>query len=95
MRGVRRLGFGALGLAVTLVFLIGLAAPAAALAVARPVVTSVSPASGSNLGGTTVTIHGKHFTVGGRSVVKKVLFGATAATNVKVKSAVTLTVRAG
>ena len=94
MRGVRRLGFGALGLAVTLVFLIGLAAPAAALAVARPVVTSVSPASGSNLGGTTVTIHGKHFTVDGRSVVKKVLFGATAATNVKVKSAVTLTVRA-
>jgi adhesin/invasin len=94
VRGVRRFGSGAIGLAVAVAILVSLASPAAALAVARPVVTAVSPANGSTLGGTTVTIHGKHFTVGGRSVVKKVLFGTTAATSVKVKSAVLLTVRA-
>ena len=94
MRGVRRFGLGVTGLVIAVLVVACLSSPAAALAVTRPVVTAVSPANGSTVGGTTVTIRGKHFTVGGKSVVKKVLFGATAATSIKVKSAVLLTARA-
>ena len=52
-----------------------------------PSVSSVSPASGSAVGGTTVTVNGAGFTG-----VKKVTFGGTAATNVTVSSAAKLTV---
>jgi IPT/TIG domain len=54
-----------------------------------PSVTAVSPASGTNAGGTTVTISGANFASGAT-----VLFGATAATAVVVDSATTIEAKA-
>ena len=59
----------------------------------RPSLTS-APAQGSTLGGTIVTIHGRHFRAQGHSLVKKVTFGKSAATKVHVRSATLITVRA-
>jgi hypothetical protein len=74
--------------------LVGLASPSFAFAAVRPVVSHVSPTSGSTLGGNTVTITGSHFTVGGRSNVKYVAFARYTATHLSVKSTSRLTVRA-
>ena len=54
--------------------------------VAPPTVTSVSPSSGSTLGGTAVTITGTNFAAGAT-----VTFGSAAATNVVVVSSTTIT----
>lgn len=54
-----------------------------------PSIASLSPASGSTSGGTTVTIHGAGFS---SAVGHAVTFGGTPATNVRVVDAVTLTV---
>ena len=51
-----------------------------------PTVTSLSPATGPERGGTTVTVHGTGFTS-----ASKVSFGSSAATTVKVTSPFTLT----
>ena len=93
-RRVLALGTGAVGLALAAVLVIGLAAPGSAFAAVKhkPVVTHVSPASGSTLGGNTVTIAGKNFRSGGKSAVKKVMFGTRAATHIHVKSATSITV---
>lgn len=56
-----------------------------------PTATSLSPASGSKRGGTTVTIYGSGFSGPGVTVTK-VLFGTSLATNVKVVSNSQLTV---
>jgi hypothetical protein len=72
----------------------GLASPDFAFAAAKPVVTHVSPATGSTLGGTTVRISGKHFMANGHSLVKKVRFGKRAATHVHVRSKGRITVTA-
>jgi hypothetical protein len=53
-----------------------------------PTITSISPTSGSHLGGTLVTIKGTNFTQ-----VQKVLFGTTAGLSVQVISASQITVR--
>jgi hypothetical protein len=71
-----------------------LALPATAAAATRPVVTSVRPAKGPALGGTVVTVRGRNFTSGRKSVVKAVRFGSQAATKVRVLSATRLTCRA-
>ena len=93
-RRVLALGTGAVGLALAAVLVIGLAAPGSAFAAVKhkPVVSHVSPASGSTLGGNTVTIAGKNFRSGGKSAVKKVMFGTRAATHIHVKSATSITV---
>ena len=78
---------GVLGVVLAMIVLMGLASPSSASAAAKPVVTHVSPASGSTVGGTTVTVRGKHFAARGKSAVKKVLFGKKAATHVRVLSA--------
>ena len=93
VRGALKLATGAIGLALAVVLVIGLASPGFALAAARPVVTHVSPAHGSTLGGNTVNIRGRHFTAHGHSLVRKVIFGKRAATKVKVHSATWITVR--
>jgi hypothetical protein len=54
-----------------------------------PIITSISPASGSIAGGTVITISGTGFT--GATAVK---FGSTAATSVKVTSVTTITATA-
>jgi hypothetical protein len=51
-----------------------------------PAVTAVTPATGTTLGGTTLTITGRNFAAGAT-----VMVGGTAATNVNVQSATTLT----
>ena len=56
---------------------------------ALPTVTSVSPNSGSTLGGTAVTITGTNFAAGAT-----VTFGGTAATNVVVVNSTTITATA-
>jgi len=78
---------GVLGVVLAMIVLMGLASPSSASAAAKPVVTHVSPARGSTVGGTTVTVRGKHFAARGKSAVKKVLFGKKAATHVRVLSA--------
>ena len=93
VRGALKLATGAIGLALAVVLVMGLASPGFALAAARPVVTHVSPAHGSTLGGNTVNIRGRHFTAHGHSLVRKVIFGKRAATKVKVHSATWITVR--
>ncbi len=54
--------------------------------IAQPTVSSVSPSSGSTLGGTAVTITGTNFAAGAT-----VTFGGTAATNVVVVSSTSIT----
>ncbi len=64
----------------------GLSAPTSVAIKQPPTVTSLSPATGPERGGTTVTVHGTGFTS-----ASKVSFGSTAATTVKVVSPFTLT----
>ena len=94
LRRALRLATVVLGLTLAVVLVMGWASPGFALAAAKPVVTRVSPAYGSTLGGNTVTIRGKHFSAHGHSLVRKVTFGKGAATRVKVHSATWITVRA-
>jgi hypothetical protein len=89
-----KLGAGVLGLALTAMLLVSLASPSFAFAAVRPVVSHVSPTSGSTVGGNTVTITGSHFTVGGRSNVQYVAFARYTATHLSVKSTSRLVVRA-
>src|ERR1035437_6961573 len=93
-RGALKLATGVIGLALAIVLIVGLASPGSAFAASRPVVTHVTPAHGSTLGGNTVTIRGRHFAAHGHSLVRKVTFGRGAATKVKVHSATWITVRA-
>src|SRR5664280_1535098 len=93
-RRAHKLATVVLGLALAVVLLMAWASPGFALAAAKPVVTRVSPAYGSTLGGNTVTIRGRRFAAHGHSLVKKVTFGTRAATKVKVHSATWITVRA-
>jgi hypothetical protein len=94
VRGVlkRATGVGALAFAVALA--LGVVSPGTALAAARPIVTHISPTHGSIVGGTTVTVRGRHFRAQGLSVVTKVTFAGRAATGLVVRSATRLTVRA-
>ena len=94
MHGVRKVGVGVTGLVVAVGLFLGLASPARALTAAKPVVTAVSPAHGSTVGGTTVTIRGAHFTLAGKSLVKAVKFGTVAGTHIHVRSSISLTARA-
>jgi hypothetical protein len=89
-----RLATGVAAVALAMVVGMGLASPDFAFAAAKPVVTHVSPATGSTLGGTTVRISGKHFMANGHSLVKKVRFGKRAATHVHVRSKGRITVTA-
>jgi hypothetical protein len=74
---------------VTLLVVLGATmVPTPALAATQPAVQSVSPASGTTDGGTTVTLKGDHF-----SHVRKVLFGSAAGSSVHVQSTSKLTVR--
>jgi hypothetical protein len=84
----RRLVVTLSGLALAVALLLAL--PAAASAAARPVVASVSPAKGTALGGTTVTVRGRNFRVAGRNAVKAVKFGSRTATKIHVVSATKL-----
>jgi adhesin/invasin len=84
----RKLVVALSGLALAVALLLAL--PAAASAASRPVVTSVSPAKGPALGGTSVTVRGRNFRVAGRNVVKGVKFGSRAATKIHVVSATKL-----
>lgn len=60
-----------------------------------PVITSVSPTTGTSAGGTSVTITGTGFYGGtGSSVVSDVLFGSTAATSFTVNSDTSITATA-
>jgi len=83
-------------LAMVAVLVMGLAGTVSAFAATKkkPVVTAVSPASGWNSGGATVTITGKNFKQHGKSIVRKVMFDRTAATRVKVTSATSITATA-
>jgi hypothetical protein len=91
-----KLGAGIAGLILAMVLVMGLALPASAFAADKhgPVVTAVSPTTGSASGGNTVTITGKNFASGGKSRVKKVTFGKGTATQVHVESATLITVTA-
>ena len=93
-RLVRWLTPGLLSLALVALAIAGLATASVALAATGPVVTHVSAATGPATGGNTVTITGKNFMSGGKSAVKKVLFGTKAASHLRVKSATKLTVTA-
>ena len=83
-------------LAMVAVLVMGLAGTVSAFAATKkkPVVTAVSPASGWNSGGATVTITGKNFKQHGKSIVRKVMFDRTAATRVQVTSATSITATA-
>jgi hypothetical protein len=83
-----------LGLGLITVMVMSLASPTFAFAAAKPAVSHLSPASGWTAGGNTVTITGKNFKAGGRSTVKKVMFGTKVATKLHVRSATKLTVSA-
>ena len=89
----------AVSLAMVAVLVMGLAGTVSAFAAAKhkPVVSAVSPASGTIAGGNVVVITGKNFKVHGKSVVKKVMFGTKRATKVSATSAtsITATVPAG
>ena len=94
LRRVLTLGTGVVALTMVAVLVMGLAGPVSAFAATkhRPVVKEVSPHAGTTAGGATVTITGKYFRSGGKSVVKRVTFGARAATSVRVKSATKIAV---
>jgi hypothetical protein len=84
-------------LAMVAVLVMGLAGTVSAFAAPKkkmPVVTAVSPASGWNSGGATVTITGKNFKQHGKSIVRKVMFDQTPATRVQVTSATSITATA-
>jgi len=83
-------------LAMVAVLVMGLAGTVSAFAATKkmPIVTAVSPASGWNSGGATVTITGKNFKQHGKSIVRKVMFDRTAATRVQVTSATSITATA-
>ena len=83
---------GLLGLAMALAMLVSLASASFALAATSPAVSHLSRSSGPTTGGATVTITGKNFMVGGKSVVKRVMFGGSIGTKLQVKSATRLTV---
>jgi hypothetical protein len=85
---------GAVGLVLIAVLVMGLAGPVSAFAAKRPVVSSLSPATGLTTGGYRVAITGKHFKVNGKSVVQKVTFGGKVATRIRVKSATLIKVTA-
>ncbi len=87
-----KLGGTVLGLAVAMVLVVGLAWPGFAFAAAKPAIGHLRPASGWASGGNTVTITGKNFMAGGKSKVKKVMFGTTVAKKLHVHSATKLTV---
>jgi hypothetical protein len=73
----------------------GLAAPGGAAAAGmRPVVSSVSPATGPQTGATTVAITGQNFKLNGKNAVKAVTFGGKPATHIRVKSATLVKVMA-
>src|SRR5664280_810766 len=80
-------------LAMIAVLVMGLAGTVSAFAAAkkRPVVSAVSPATGTVSGGNVVVITGTHFKVNGKSVVKKVTFDTKRATRVSVTSSTSLT----
>ena len=86
-------------LAMVAVLAMGLAGTVSAFAAAKnkPVVSAVSPASGTVSGGNVVVITGKYFTAKGKSVVTKVMFGTKSATRVSATSStsITATVPAG
>jgi hypothetical protein len=85
---------GAVGLVLIAVLVMGLAGPVSAFAAKRPVVSSLSPATGVTTGGYKVAIGGKYFKVNGKSVVKKVTFGGKVATRIRVMSATLMKVTA-
>ena len=94
-RRVLTLRTGVIGLVLVAVLITGLAGATSAFAAQRkPVVRSVSPKVGPVKGGTTVTITGRYFKINGKNVVRKVTFGAKAATHVRVKSATSIKVTA-
>ena len=87
--------FGLSGLVVLAVALAGLASASIAFAAtSAPVVSKLSVVSGPTAGGNSVTITGKNFMSDGSGSVKKVLFGAKAATHLHVLSAHKLMVKA-
>jgi hypothetical protein len=81
------------GLVMVAVLVLGFAGSASAFAAAKhkPVVKAVSASAGTTAGGVRVTITGKYFKSGGKSVVKKVTFGTRNATGVHVVSATKIT----
>ena len=87
---------GIVGLVLAAVLVMGLAGPVSAFAASshKPVVKSLSPASGTVAGGNTVIITGKYFKVHGKIVVKKVKFDTKRATHVRVLSATSISVTA-
>ena len=89
-----KLAVGVTALVLTAVTGVALAPPPRALAATRPVVTHISPATGPLQGGNTVIIRGRRFKANGHRLVKKVMFGRTAATKVSVRSATRIIVRA-
>jgi hypothetical protein len=93
VRRVLTLGTGLVVLALAAALVMGSALPVSAFAAAkhRPVVSAVSPATGTVSGGNVVVITGKNFQVNGKSVVKKVIFDTKRATRVSVTSATSLT----
>jgi hypothetical protein len=95
-RRVFTLRTGVVGLVLAAVLVMGLAGPISAFAATshKPVVKSLSPASGTVAGGNTVVITGKHFKADGKSVVKKVTFDTKRATRVRVLSATSISVTA-
>lgn len=93
-RRARPVALCLLTLALVALAIVSLASAGLAFAAADPVVTHVRAASGPTTGGNTVTITGKNFMRGGKSAVKKVLFGTKAASHVHVVSAGKITVMA-
>jgi len=89
-----KLGTGVISLALAMVLVMGLASPSFAFAAAKPVITHIKSTSGPTAGGNTVTITGKHFMSGGKSMVKKVTFGTKGATKLHVRSATRIVVSA-
>ncbi len=77
------------GLAMAFVLVLSMAAPGAALAAGKPVVTLLSPAVGPAAGGNTVTIVGHGFVK-----VTKVRFGTKAAVSFKVLASTQITAKA-
>lgn len=92
----RKLAAGSLVIALVALVVVGVTATVghAAPLFKKPVVSGLSPASGTIAGGATVTITGKNFTKGGKSIVRKITFGAKAATKVRVLSPTRISVTA-
>lgn len=76
---------------VTVTTPIGTSGPISFFYINVAIITTITPTSGSNAGGTSVTIHGKHFTAG---TVTGVNFGTTAATTVVKVSTTVITCKA-